>query len=550
MAATTYQLLPNQSDNGAIALEDRPIALGRHPDNDIVVHDDLASRFHCVVEPDSGGYRVRDLGSRNGTKLNDERIETATLQPGDEIHIGAKSFRFQVTGRSKSVAKHAVNGSADDSDTPAAGGVAPTWVKELRSLIKNLPPKGAQEERITLIDASGRASEALRGTSPGPLAIKLVLLAASKSHATDVHIEPRGEETHIRLRVDGQMINITHMPSKAGERALGLIRNACEMKTAPRNAVLDGHFSVKFPTRRVDYRASFTPSVHGHKLVLRVLDLRDAPTSLSEIGMARYMIDRVRKTIHQSQGMMLVCGPTGSGKTTTLYQAMREIDRERRNVITIEDPVEYHLEGVTQIPADIDQGNSFGALLRSVLRQDPDVIFVGEIRDEETARVAMQAAMTGHLVFSTLHTKDTMGAVFRLLDLGVEQHLVANASDLILAQRLVRVLCDNCKRPVKVTPGQATRLGRFIQGIPTIYTATGCAQCMRTGYRGRRAVFELLSFNDELRDVVLNKPTNAAMKKVIAQGLFTTLVQSGYQLVAKGVTSIDEVDHVVGDGAN
>lgn len=551
------QLQLDQEQGKLVALRDRPVTIGRHPNNDIVIQDDLASRFHCVVEPSPAGFRVRDLGSRNGTRLNNQKIDIADLNPGDVITIGARTFtiigadaargskRTSVLGARQSRSRAA--GDADGAKPSAEA--TPMWAKELRDLIKNLPPKDAPPESIEIIDARGNRSDVLSGDGVGPLAVRLVLLASSKAHATDIHLEPRPEKMLVRFRVDGQMVNVTDFPERVGERLLGLIRTACELKTAPRDAVLDGHFSARFSARRVDFRASFTPSVHGQKLVLRVLDLRDAPTSLAELGMARYMIDRVRKTVHQNQGMMLVVGPTGSGKTTTLYQAMREIDRERRNVVTIEDPVEYHLEGVTQIPADIDRGNTFGALLRSVLRQDPDVIFVGEIRDDETARVAMQAAMTGHLVFSTMHTKDTMGAVFRLLDLGVERHLVANASDLILAQRLVRVLCENCKRPQKVTPTQATKLGRFLQGVDHLYTATGCSQCLRTGYHGRQAVFELLSFNDELRDVVLNNPTIAAMKKVIEQGLFTTLIQSGYQLVAKGVTSIDEVERVVGDGA-
>lgn len=551
------QLQLDQEQGKLVALRDRPVTIGRHPNNDIVIQDDLASRFHCVVEPSPAGFRVRDLGSRNGTRLNNQKIDIADLNPGDVITIGARTFtiigadaargskRTSVLGARQSRSRAA--GDADGAKPSAEA--TPMWAKELRDLIKILPPKDAPAESIEIIDARGNRSDVLSGDGIGPLAVRLTLLASSKAHATDIHLEPRPEKMLVRFRVDGQMVNVTDFPERVGERVLGLIRTACELKTAPRDAVLDGHFSARFSARRVDFRASFTPSVHGQKLVLRVLDLRDAPTSLAELGMARYMIDRVRKTVHQNQGMMLVVGPTGSGKTTTLYQAMREIDRERRNVVTIEDPVEYHLEGVTQIPADIDRGNTFGALLRSVLRQDPDVIFVGEIRDEETARVAMQAAMTGHLVFSTMHTKDTMGAVFRLLDLGVERHLVANASDLILAQRLVRVLCENCKRPQKVTPTQATKLGRFLQGVDHLYTATGCSQCLRTGYHGRQAVFELLSFNDELRDVVLNNPTIAAMKKVIEQGLFTTLIQSGYQLVAKGVTSIDEVERVVGDGA-
>ena len=555
-----FHLLPEYDPDSVVTLRDRPVAIGRHPDNDIVIRDDLASRFHCVIEPAGEGFQVRDLGSRNGTKLNDQTVQLSPLNPGDVIRIGAKTFRLVAKSaangkRGKAKRPRAVrsdpNPSATAAGEPADGlpkGALPPWAKDLIELIKNMPPKDQRNETITLIDAGGGETDALGGEGLGSLSVKLLLLAASKAHTTDMHLEPRQESMKVRFRMDGQMINVTELPQKVGERTLGLIRTVCQLKTAARDAVQDGHFSARFESRRVDYRASFTPSVHGHKLVMRVLDLRDAPTSLTEIGMARYMVDRVRKTVHQNQGMMLVCGPTGSGKTTTLYQAMREIDRERRNVITIEDPVEYHLEGVTQIPADMDRGNTFGSLLRSVLRQDPDVIFVGEIRDEETARVALQAAMTGHLVFSTLHTKDTIGAVFRLLDLGAERHMVANACDLVLAQRLVRTLCENCKRPHRMTPSQGSRLGRFAHGVDNLYAATGCAQCLRTGYLGRQAIFELLSFNDELRDVVLNNPQISTMKKVIEQGVFTTLLQSGYQLVAKGVTSMDEVQRVVGDG--
>jgi type II secretory ATPase GspE/PulE/Tfp pilus assembly ATPase PilB-like protein len=260
------------------------------------------------------------------------------------------------------------------------------------------------------------------------------------------------------------------------------------------------------------------------------------------------MVDRVKRACNQDHGMLLVCGPTGSGKTTTLYNALREIDRQALNVVTIEDPVEYQLEGVTQIPIDEGKGNTFNQLLRSVLRQDPDVILVGEVRDEETARTAMQAAMTGHLVFSTVHAKDTISAVFRLLDLKVEPYLVANSLDLVLAQRLVRVLCDHCKRAVPLTPAQSIRIGKWMAGKTSVQTATGCGRCLRTGYRGRRALFELLDFTDELRDTVLKEPTIAAMKKVIETGLFTTLAQFGWRLVAEGATTLDEVDRVAGQG--
>jgi general secretion pathway protein E len=290
--------------------------------------------------------------------------------------------------------------------------------------------------------------------------------------------------------------------------------------------------------------------VHGQKMVIRVLDDRYVPHTLDELGLAGYMYDRLKRTCEQDHGLLLVCGPTGSGKTTTLYNALRQIDRYSRNVVTIEDPVEYQLDHVTQIPVSTAgiKENTFGSLLRSVLRQDPDVILVGEIRDEETARTAMQAAMTGHLVFSTVHSKDTISAIFRLLDLKVEPYLVANSLDLVLAQRLVRVLCDSCKRPVPVAPGVATRLGKYLGNKTQMFVSTGCVRCLRTGYRGRRALFELLDFTDDLRDVVLRDPSIQAMKKVIEGGHFTTLAQSGWRMVADGVTTLEEVDHVAGQG--
>jgi type II secretory ATPase GspE/PulE/Tfp pilus assembly ATPase PilB-like protein len=340
------------------------------------------------------------------------------------------------------------------------------------------------------------------------------------------------------------------LPNQVGELANGLVKTACQIRPTARDATLDGHFSVKFPqsvtneARRVDYRVSFTPSVHGQKLVVRVLDTRDAPVKLNDLNLPPYQYERIRKVCEQDSGLLLVCGPTGSGKTTTLYCALRNIDRERRNVVTIEDPVEYQIEGVTQIPADEKQGNTFGSLLRSVLRQDPDVILVGEIRDEETARTAMQASMTGHLVFSTVHAKDTMSSVFRLLDLKVEPYLVANSLEVVIAQRLLRVLCETCKRPVKVLPSQSTRMGRFLEGQSEVFSATGCAACLRTGYRGRKAIFEILDFSDELRDVIIKEPTIAAMKKVIEQGMFNTLVQSGWTQVARGISTLEEVDRV------
>jgi general secretion pathway protein E len=342
------------------------------------------------------------------------------------------------------------------------------------------------------------------------------------------------------------MISAIELNMSIFRRILGVVKILCELDTSQRNQVQDGHFSVAVKGRRVDFRVSLTPSMHGQKLVIRVLDSSNAPSRLHELGLMPWMYEKLRTIATKDAGLLLACGPTGSGKTTTLYSCLREIDVEQRNAITIEDPVEYFLEGCTQIPIDHKQGNTFANILRSVLRQDPDVIFVGEIRDIETATVAMQAAMTGHLVYSTVHAKDSIGAIFRLLDLGVEAYLVANALNVILAQRLVRLLCDNCKKPVTPTPTQNMKMGHHLDGVGRIFAPTGCKRCLRTGFMGRRALFELLEVTDSMRDIVLKTPTIQGIRGIAEQGLFTTLQQYGFQLVAQGATSIDEIDRVSG----
>lgn len=538
----TMQISSTDGRGYLVQLDEQPVTIGRHPENTLCINDEAASRKHAVVAPDGlGGWVVRDLGSRNGTKLNNQRLvgEEKPIAPGDTIKIGGHSFVIE-SEQSLEEVRREVRSRTIDSDN--------SWMDELRGMLLSLPPKGEGEEPIGLVDGSGKPTAALGGDGAGPAAVRLILLIAGKSRATDVHIEPKTNSYQVRLRVDGQMVQLVDLPSKVGQLLIGVIRTACLMRQSAEDAVQDGHFTAKFRTRRVDYRVSITPSVHGAKMVLRVLDASIAPRSLSELGLPVYTYERLRKVCTKEQGFVLVCGPTGSGKTTTLYNALREIDRETTNVVTIEDPVEYQLENTTQIPVDERKGNTFKELLRSVLRQDPDVILVGEIRDEETARTAMQAAITGHLVFSTVHSKDSISAVFRLLDLKVEPFLVASSLDLVVAQRLVRMLCEVCKRPVPISPGQSTRLGKYLDGKKEVFVPVGCAACLKTGYRGRRAVYEMLDFSDELRDVVLKDPNIGSIKKCVEKGLFTTLVQNGWQLVGKGVTDLDEVERVAGSG--
>jgi len=545
-----------RESNATACLSEEPVAIGRHPDNDLVLKDHRASRFHCVIEPQGAGkFLLRDLGSRNGTKLNDELVRSAALAIGDVIQIGQARMLVEEAPAAnglRGVSKDQPSARRRNEETHAPGSPVsaggPPWVVALEETLRALPPLSDEAGMTTLIDASGAESDALLGSGDGSLAFRLILRIAERARATDIHIEPRTDNALLRMRLDGEMVTAAEIPRKTFDHVLGLVRTVCLLKIANVREVLDGHLACKFGKQRVDYRASFTPSVHGHKLVIRVLDSRNAPRSLNQLGLPPHIHEAVKKICSQNAGMLLVAGPTGSGKTTTLHNAMREVDREKRNVITIEDPVEYHVEGVTQIPVDSEHGVTFESMLRSVLRQDPDVIMVGEIRDVETARTAMQAAMTGHVVLSTVHAKDTIGSVFRVLNLGVEPYLVANSLNVILAQRLVRTLCDYCKRSAPLKPGQVVRMGRQGEGATKAFTPVGCSRCLGTGFKGRRAIFEMLDVTDELRDIIMGEPTIQAMRRVIDQGVFTTLADSGWRLVVDGVSPIAEIERIVGAG--
>ncbi|MDZ4754997.1 MAG: ATPase, T2SS/T4P/T4SS family [Phycisphaerae bacterium] len=562
--------LKSPHGNRRVDLDGNPVTIGRLPDNVLHIPDEGLSRNHAVIEPYGDAWRLRDLGSRNGTKVNGGRVSEARLRHGDTVKLGAVEIRFIDPEESNAPKKQTPDFAAiadmqrrraydqktidvDLSEVVAAS-VQTNYEKRLREIIDASNDKTFTEHDISLVDTRGVTVHA--ATAAGIEAgrdeeaaesirtFRLLLLACFRSRATDLHLEPRVDRSVVRLRVDGYMVTAVELAPPIAKRILGVIKILCQIDTSQKSVVQDGHFSVIVKGRRVDYRVSLTPSVHGQKLVIRVLDSANAPSRLHELGLVPWMYERLRVIATKDAGMLLACGPTGSGKTTSLYSCLREIDVEQRNAITIEDPVEYHLEGCTQIPIDHKSGNTFATILRSVLRQDPDVIFVGEIRDIETANVAMQAAMTGHLVYSTVHAKDSIGSIFRLLDLGVESYLVANAINLVIAQRLVRLLCDNCKKGITPTPGQTMRMGRSIEGVSRIYTPQACTICLGTGFIGRRALFELLEFTDGLRDVVLKKPTISEIRSILSQGHFISLQQYGWQLVQQGLTSVEEIERV------
>lgn len=547
-----------------IELVAEPIQVGRHPDNTIQFNDDGLSRQHCVFERANGRWQIRDLDSRNGTRLNGEKVSVSPLASGDEVRIGTIEVRFVNPDEAVAAVVTApvmpARGSAKGGATiDVTATIQSPYELQLRNVCDSALSKSFTESDIALLDARGAVMHAAVGAggdgddeAPAESVhiFRLLLLACFRSRASDLHIEPRTDKAVVRIRIDGTMVTIVEdLPIQVFRRVIGVVRVLCHFDQSVKSEVLDGHFNVTVKSRRVDYRVSLTPAVHGNKLVIRVLDPANAPSRLHELGMLPWMYEKLRTVVNRDAGLILACGPTGSGKTTTLYSCLREIDLEQRNAITIEDPVEYQIEGATQIPIDAKQGHSFGGLLRSILRQDPDVILVGEIRDVETANVAMQAAMTGHLVFSTVHARDTIGSIFRLLDLGVESYLVANALDIIIAQRLVRVLCGTCRRPVRPTQAQQMKMGKSLGGMAEIYAPTGCGYCIETGFYGRRAIFEVLEFNDALRDIVLKKPTMHQIREVLATGLFTSLQSYGFQFVANGLTSYEEIERVASSDA-
>lgn len=592
-----------------LKLTGKPVTIGRHPDNFLMIEDDRASRFHCVLEKTPDGYLLRDLDSRNGTKVNESRTHSQILQSGDLFRIGKTRFRFVdpdnepipvgMDGEAEGTrpTEHATAPPAPDfsldsqgprptrPNRPTSSSVLETNVepdynalladlgsthayadheKILRQMAESGFNKDFEDTDIALVNARGTTVHASSesglerrkrksrshgddsDSAEGIRVLRLLLLVCFRSRATDLHIEPKTDDFQIRLRVDGTMVDVVRIQKSVALRLLGVVKVLAEIDISQRNIIQEGHFSSNVPGRRVDYRVSFTPSMFGQKLVLRILDLANAPRFMSELHLPSWMYDTIRRVSRQDAGMVLVCGPTGSGKTTTLYSVLRDIDAAQRNVITIEDPVEYQIEGCTQIPINEEQGNSFTTLLRSVLRQDPDVILLGEIRDKQTAQTAMQAAMTGHLVLSTVHSKDTIGSIFRLLDLGIEPYLVAASLNLVLAQRLVRMLCPNCKIDKKPTSQQTLAMGKYVEGVTKIFFPVGCKKCLRTGYINRRAIFETLIVTDDMRDVILKTPTIQAIRRAIQMTMFQSLRQSGYNYVLDGITSIDEVERVVG----
>lgn len=374
--------------------------------------------------------------------------------------------------------------------------------------------------------------------------VNLIINQAIQDRASDIHIEPFEKELRVRYRVDGVLHEVNSPPKRLHPAIVSRIKILSDMNIAERRLPQDGRMRIRSASRQIDLRVSSIPTLYGESVVMRILDKQTAMLGLTELGMNEVMFDRFSRLIKEPHGIILVTGPTGSGKTTTLYAAINEIYSVEKKIMTIEDPVEYQLNGVNQIQVHPQIGLSFANGLRHIVRQDPDIVMVGEIRDAETVEIAIHAALTGHLVFSTLHTNDAAGAISRLLDMGAEPYLVASSLIGTIAQRLVRLNCTRCAEPIEEPPSALKEIGIDRSDITKnpLRAGRGCPECRGVGYRGRSGIYEMMTIDDNLRQMIVSrKPSNQMKQYAQKAQMMTSLLQDGRDRVLAGQTTIQEV---------
>jgi general secretion pathway protein E/type IV pilus assembly protein PilB len=403
-----------------------------------------------------------------------------------------------------------------------------------------------EEKGIQVVDENAEGNNLDEGAEDEASIIRFVnqvLKDAIELRASDIHLEPFEDEFKIRYRIDGELQEVPVPPQlKQFQPAIvSRVKILSHLNIAEKRLPQDGRIKVRIDNAEVDIRVSVIPMLHGEAVVMRLLRQNSTLRGLGEIGMNTRELEHFQNVLRLPHGIILVTGPTGSGKTSTLYTALNEINDAVRKIITVEDPVEYQLKGVNQIQVNEKSGLTFARGLRSILRHDPDVILIGEIRDAETAQIAVQASLTGHLVFSTLHTNDAPGALTRLVDMGVEPYLVASSLEAVLAQRLVRVLCPHCKQPDTSERAQAFKLKLGIPADKTIFKSVGCRECRNTGFFGRHAIFEWMDTDEEIRQLILKSASTDLIRAAARKGGMRTLAEDGWRLVAAGVTTVEEV---------
>jgi type IV pilus assembly protein PilB len=379
--------------------------------------------------------------------------------------------------------------------------------------------------------------------------VNQIIAQAVEQGASDVHLEPNGSELRVRFRIDGVLIEAAQVQRRMVLGVISRVKIMSDLDISERRVPQDGRVGLTIDGHHIDLRVVTLPSVHGESVVMRILDKSNVVMDLDKLGMAAQERTRFERAFHQAYGAVLVTGPTGSGKSTTLYAALANLNTIEKNIITIEDPVEYQLDGITQVQVNTKAGLHFATGLRSMMRADPDIIMVGEIRDRETAQIAVESALTGHLVLSTLHTNDAASAITRLVEMGIEPFLVASAIDCVVAQRLARKLCQHCKERQIISAEELRNNGIRSQFDMEAYSAMGCTRCGHSGYKGRIGLYEVMSVSDEIRKLTLARVAATEISEVAVRQGTRLMRDDGVEKVRLGLTSIAEVTRVTGSGA-
>ena len=536
-------------------------------DEAIAIHEATGRRLGRILV-DMGAVPSADVARSIGEQLGIEFVEPSAQPLNEEV---LRLVPLSVARRLQAIPVAKDNGvltvaMVDPLDIIAVDDLrrltgldvrtAITTPEEFQAAVERYPALEATMEQVLedmpLVQvAPGEEEmslEVLRRMAEEAPVVRLVsqmLDEAVRQRASDVHIERQQHSLRVRYRVDGLLMTKSQLPTRVHPQIVSRIKILANMDIAERRAPQDGGFGFKSDSKQIDVRVSTIPAIFGEKVVMRLLDRSQANYKLEALGLAPKDQARLLNVIEQPQGIFLVTGPTGSGKTTTLYAVLNRLNREEVNVLTVEDPVEYQIPGINQVQVSGRSKISFASTLRHFLRQDPDIIMVGEVRDEETARVAIQAALTGHLVLSTLHANDALGGITRLLDMGIEPYLIASSLEGVAAQRLVRVLCPQCKEPDHPDLEELRRRFGEIPADATFYRGRGCTFCNYTGYRGRIAIFEVAPIDDEIRHLIVSRAPHHELKNAAEAKGMTGMYQDGLLKAARGITTLSEVVRVI-----
>ena len=421
--------------------------------------------------------------------------------------------------------------------------------EEISEIVDDI--KSSQMEMVGDDDDNYSSGELLKVTEEAPVVkmTNMILGRGVKERASDILIEPLETKSRVRYRIDGVLFEKYMPPKKMHQALISRLKVMSDLDIAERRLPQDGRFRIKLDDRKVDFRISVIPSSYGEKAALRILDKNQAMINLDSLGIKKRDIEKIQDSAKKPHGMILICGPTGCGKTTSLYSVLNYVDDPGKNIITVEDPIEYEMKGINQVSVNEDVGLTFSSCLRSILRQDPDVIMVGEIRDFETIDIAIKSALTGHMVLSTLHTNSASGSIVRMINMGVEPFLIAASVEFIGAQRLVRKLCTDCREGYIPTQEVAEKYKLFNKEgkIATLYKPIGCKRCINSGYRGRIAIVECMPMSSAIKDMIFKRAQATEIEKVARQEGMVTLRENGIENVVEGITSLEDVLRVTAE---